>query len=100
LILFESRWQQMARLNGETLPTWDEPVVTVGPIDTLPHPGLGAWTGTDEDANPVYAYYTEDLDLYSFSGGGHSVPRGANEAKYETPVIKRPTAQSFENNYT
>lgn len=101
LILFECYWQQLARLSGASLPTWSEPAVDVNGTNTYPHPGLGPWTGTDESSQPVLSYYKQDLDLYSFSGSdGNSAARGANQDKYETPVLKRPTPVALSGNYT
>ncbi|HSN70700.1 MAG TPA: hypothetical protein VLT59_04290, partial [Steroidobacteraceae bacterium] len=43
-IIFESRWQQLYRVNG-ALKQWDEPVVTAPDesTETRPHPGHDAW---------------------------------------------------------
>lgn len=99
-IIMEGRWQQMARLGGATLPFWDEPVVLAHSTPTLPHPGVGAWTGLDEESNPVYSYYQQDLDLYSFSSGeGGSNSRSSFQDNYETPVYRRPDATNLADNY-
>lgn len=76
LVLFESRWQQRARLAGQSLRTWDEPEVktqSVGP--TRPWPGNDAW-----DKKPTYR--TVDLVLYDVASG-QAKPRGA---AYENPA--------------
>jgi hypothetical protein len=42
-IIYESRWQQLYRVNGANL-TWDEPVVMApSGQSTMPHPGHDAW---------------------------------------------------------
>jgi len=45
-IVFESRWQQLYRVNG-ALKQWEEPVVKApdGSTETRPHPGHDAWKG-------------------------------------------------------
>lgn len=75
LVIFESRWQQRARLAGQGAPVWDEPAVeteAVGP--TRPWPGDDAW-----DKKPTYR--TVDLVLYDVASG-KAQPRGA---AYENP---------------
>jgi hypothetical protein len=91
LALFESRWQQLARLGAGVPATWSEsPVTQAAGTPTYPHPGKDAWLAS--------GWYTQDLSLYSVAAG-HSLSRSANQAAYETPVHPVPTAQTFEANY-
>jgi hypothetical protein len=69
LLLPEGRWQQLARQSGQTLPTWEEPVVvTAGGGNTLPHPGLAAWT-TEASGQRI------DLTLFNPAEGRAPRPR-------------------------
>lgn len=93
LVLMETAWQQLARLAGESLPLWTEPVVTASGSDTYPHPGKEPWIVQSD-------FYTEDLDLYEFiTGQGHSKSRAANQSHYETPAYIAPTARVMSSNY-
>lgn len=98
LILFETRWQQLARVGGSGVPTWVETEVDVNGDPTYPHPGLGPWTGTDESSNPVFSFYRQDLSLHSISSG-RSVSRASNQVDYETPAHPRATPASLAGNY-
>lgn len=44
-MLFESRWAQRARANGETVKTWEEKSVAVNEVASYPYPGSFAWLG-------------------------------------------------------
>ncbi len=92
--LFESRWQQLARLGGTVMPTWTESYVTTSdPANpqTYPWPGSGATTAA--------TWYTQDLSLYDVTTGV-SIQRGTNQADYETPTFQAPTATVLNGNYT
>lgn len=54
--LWEPRWQQFARLNEQTLDTWEETSVVFQESDTYPYPGT-RWTSGD-------AYHQQNLKLY------------------------------------
>lgn len=76
LVLFESRWQQRARLAGQDPPVWDEPAVqTLSAGPTRPWPGDAAW-------DKKQTYLTVDLLLYDLTEGA-ARPRGP---EYEAPA--------------
>lgn len=41
--VYETRWQQRARIGGQSLPLWNEPTVTAGAGETSPYPGKERW---------------------------------------------------------
>lgn len=75
--LWEARWQQMARLNGDALLQWSEPEVYSNDSaqDTYPFPGLEPLT-----IDPQYRLV--DLNLTDVPNG-YAEDRGAT---YESPV--------------
>lgn len=104
LILFESRWQHLARFSGQPANPWTEPTITHSTgldNDTRPHPGDRVWGKDEPGVPPQRHFYNQDLSLYTFSGaGGNSIPRGANETEYETPAYQRPVSQVLKDSYT
>jgi hypothetical protein len=62
-MLYESRWAQRARANGESTLTWTEKPVKANENDTYPYPGVEAWTGSN--------YTKIDSTLYTNAGGGY-----------------------------
>jgi len=99
--LYEARWQQMSRLAGQTLPTWEEkPVATLGQ-QFYPYPGKDAFTDDK--------FFQQELTLFEVKEG-HSKDRGKDgelvdaykEPKYGVPkavslqqytVIRKPNGQ-------
>ena len=90
LVLFEDRWQQMARLTNLRTPAqWKENAVVSGSTRTYPHPGKARWV----DAQ---AYLTQDLTLYDAAKGA-SKPRST--FVYSLPTTAVPEAKMLDNNY-
>jgi hypothetical protein len=77
-LIYESRWQQLMRVAGETT-TWDEPQVSApdGQI-TLPHPGQKAW-------EELEAYGQINFDNFNYVNGV-SNPRSSLKAEGQAPV--------------
>lgn len=103
LRLYESRWQQLARLTNMTLPTWVEKPVTQlnkPAIDALtyPHPGRTIWT--DFDGYHCFTLYNPVLAdaLY-----GNKANRGRDPflglSIYEMYQANLPASVQFEGNY-
>jgi hypothetical protein len=82
-VLFESRWQQMARLTSDDVIVWVEESV----YGTYPYPGATIINGA--------SYRTLDLNLYDVATG-IAIPRGAD---YETPEFDTPAALTLDGNY-
>lgn len=86
-VLYETRWQQRARLGGQSLPAWDEPVVTgPGGALTLPYPGYDVWS--------TACFRTVDLGLYDVVTGRPSDLASPQGATYRQPVASSPS-QSY-----
>ncbi len=83
-VLFESRWQQLARLSGTPVKTWTEEAVG----GTYPYPGTTAILGT--------TYRTLDPVLYNINNG-RAVDRGA---LYENPTFNLPQQYVLNGTYT
>lgn len=79
-VLFESRWQQLARLSGTPVSTWAEEAVD----GTYPYPGIEAM------------YSTLDPVLYNISTG-RAVARGP---AYQNPSFNLPTTSVLNGTYT
>lgn len=82
-VLYEGRWQQRARLTGQGLSGWQEPVVT-GPRGepTMPYPGYEVWSSP--------CVRTVDLVLYDTTTGrpveGGGLSGVYQSAAYATPA--------------
>ena len=86
--MYEARWQQMARLTDQDLPTWKENPVMVDGKPTYPYPGLNVWnTGT--------AFRTQDLELFDYESGV-SEERGE---RYHEPIHPESAKQPFAGHY-
>jgi hypothetical protein len=83
-ILFESRWQQLARLGGVTTTTWTEIAVN----DTYPYPGKEVLLDT--------TFKTVDLTLYDATTG-LAVDRGS---VYQNPSTATPADSVLNTSYT
>jgi hypothetical protein len=83
-VLFESRWQQLARLSGVTMPTWAEDPVS----ETYPYPGASKQLGE--------TFRTLDLKLYDVE------TKVANNRgpDYEDPSFETPEQQVLNDSYT
>jgi hypothetical protein len=89
LAVFEPRWQQIARLTGQSLHKWTEFPSTddVGNI-TYPHPGKGEWL----EGN---AYNMEDLNLHNQTTDLAEDRGGA----YESPQLQSPTQSNLDGTW-
>lgn len=83
-VLFESRWQQLARLASIETNIWTEDPIN----DTYPYPGKEILLGN--------TFRTIDLQLYDVTDG-LAVDRGS---VYETPSYDTPTASTLNTTYT
>ena len=96
LVLFETKWQQEARVIGMPVVAWTEnPIVFNGCFTGItdynyPPPGKAAWV-TDSD------WYNEDQTLYSLSTNLMTDWGPAYE--YPTPTYQAPTNQPFDGNF-
>ena len=88
--LWEAPWQQTARLTNQTLTTWTEPAVRAAATDTYPYPG--------ERCVASGSFMQQDLALVD-SVAGTAIDRGPNQAAYETPTLKAPTAKPLNTSY-
>jgi hypothetical protein len=89
--LFEDRWQQMARLSGQELNTWEEKTITGGAEETMPYPGKEPWNDDD-------TYMQMDLNLYD-PEEGISKTRADSQSDYEEPKFKDPEPQPPSKGY-
>ena len=85
--LFEDRWQQLARIAGQGLDTWDEKPVTVssGADPTWPFPGKAKLSEED-------VFVMQDLSIVDASGGNlRDKDRGSGSGDlagpYKTPKL-------------
>jgi len=93
--MFETRWQQMARLFPKPVNTWAERPVTWDHDDsvTYPHPGKKSWL---DDSN----YHHEDLKLYTMSSNlnkDRPLPPASNP--YETPQYNASTVEELDDKW-
>lgn len=87
--LYESRWQQMARLRGETLETWRERPKLKDGEHSYPFPGAQKQALED-------AFYTQDFALFDFAEG---VSKDRSDSEYENPKFKEPKLVNMQTNY-
>jgi len=87
-VIYETRWAQMARIEGNIPETWAERKVTDGNDDTFPFPGY-------EQFQTKQIYYTQDATLYDIKTG-LSKDRGA---LFEDPSYATPTKKQLNCNY-
>jgi hypothetical protein len=88
--IWESRWQQMARLSGQEMPTWTEPPVTAGSRDTMPWPGQERWTDPK-------SLRLQDLNIHD-AEAGHAKDR--DDDAYVDAALAKPDAKVADGNYT
>jgi len=85
-VMFEDRWQQLARLNKEPLLHWSERPVEVQNSDTYPYPGKPAF------ADGAELFYQQDTVMFD-AEHGRSHPHGTGDAisdLYATPRFATP----------
>lgn len=95
--IFEDRWQQMARLAGQELDTWEErPVTTYAGDETWPFPGKAK-------LNEEEVFLTQDFTIAEFSGGGiRDKDRGSDgslSGEYSSPKFADPERQTLVSGY-
>lgn len=88
-VLYEGRFQQRARLTGQNLPGWSEPVV-IGPRGepTMPYPGFEVWSSA--------CVRTVDLVLYN---PGTGLP-AESSAAYASAAYPSPNAATPSQAFT
>lgn len=95
-MLFEDRWQQLARLGGQQPEKWTEKPVKVNtdPFETYPFPGK-RWLVTEP------AYKEQDLKIALKQGDGfRDKNRGKSLAsEYRDPEFKPPKPKTLDGNY-
>jgi hypothetical protein len=83
-VIPEDHWQQLARISGQQVATWDErPVVWRGK-DSYPYPGTDAFHGT--------VFMTQDVTLFD-AAAQRSLDRGAAPdvaGPYQSPAFAAP----------
>lgn len=92
VLLFESLWQQQARLSGSSLQVWQEDPVD-GPSTPAAH---YPWPGKDLWKNNA-AFYRQDLTLFD-AVAGRDLPR--TDAAYQAPTLATPVAAVADDVYT
>jgi len=96
--LFEDRWQQLARLSGQDMDTWDEkPVEVDGGRLTWPFPGKAKLV--DENV-----FVTQDFTIVEDAGGGlRDKDRGSGggglAGPYSSPKFGEPQRKTIVENY-
>ena len=91
-VLYESRWQQIARQTSQTLGVWAETPVRYRQTETYPLPGREAFAGT--------VFRKQDLRLVDFVSG-HYVARGEELSdSYRTPQYAASVPAKLESAYT
>jgi hypothetical protein len=95
-MLYEDRWQQMARIGGKSPDKWTErPVNAAACGKTFPFPG-------DKWLNSAPAYVEQDLKIVQNEGG--YIDKRRNEApglaaEYKEPEFKSNTPKIINGNY-
>ncbi|TMJ00810.1 MAG: hypothetical protein E6G97_17915 [Alphaproteobacteria bacterium] len=90
-LIYEARWQQQARLAGQEMPTWSEPIVDTaiaGP--TRPYPGQGVW-------DTALSGRTVDNQLYDEEAG---MAADREDAAYLESETAEPETYELEGGYT
>jgi hypothetical protein len=88
--LFESRWQQLARLWGTSVSNWSEIPITKAGQETYPFPGKEKLVDDE-------AFRTQDLTMYDLEQG---VAQGRDGGGYEQPRYGEPTPAVLNESYT
>lgn len=87
--LWETRWQQLARLTGASNTVWAERAVKAAAADTYPYPG--------PDALQDNTYWKQDIRLVDMASGV-AVPR--DNPLYESPELAAPQSARPQDAYT
>jgi len=90
MTIWEARWQQMARMSGQELPTWKEPPVRAGSTDTMPWPGAERWTAAD-------GMFLQDLLLHDHDKGA---AKDRDDQAYKDAKLADPTPVVPDDAYT
>ena len=95
--LFEDRWQQLARISGQDMDTWEEkPVKNYGGDETWPFPGKAKLIEED-------VFVTQDFTIVEKSGGGlRDKDRGSGgglAGPYSSPKFGEPKKKKIAENY-
>jgi hypothetical protein len=88
--IWEARWQQMARLSKQEMPTWIEPPVVAGSRDTMPWPGYERWTDPK-------SLRLQDLNLHDAEKGQ---AKDRDDVAYDDAALAKPEAKAADGNYT
>jgi hypothetical protein len=95
-LLYEDRWQQMARLGGKSPEKWTEkPVKSKACDETWPFPGK-KWLNEEQ------AFVEQDFKIVQPSGGYIDKPRGKAPGlagEYREPEFKPNTPKKLNGNY-
>ena len=95
-MLYEDRWQQMARIGGKNLDKWTErPVTTAACGKTFPFPG-------DKWLNSEPAYVEQDFKIVQNEGGYIDQSRGTApnlSGEYAEPEFKSTPPKIINGNY-
>ena len=94
-VVFEDRWQQLARLNSEFLSPWRENAVVTPKANTYPYPGEEAFTTASS------VFYRQDVTMFNVAAGrSRSHGAGSNvDEKYSSPAFAVPEGGPL-SNYT
>lgn len=89
-VLFENRWQQLARLGSGIPAFWQEQAVATDGGDTYPYPGKNQLLGS--------TFYQQDLKLYSVHYGA-ALDRLAKQSDYEDPSYNTTNQVTLNTHY-
>jgi hypothetical protein len=84
--LFEARWQQMARLTSQALPTWIEDGVSTNGVKTYPFPGSATWG----------SMYQQNLNIFNMATG---LAKDRTDSQYISPVFATPNLVNLSGKY-
>lgn len=84
-VVFEARWQQIARLTGQTMDTWTEE----DEGGTYPYPGADVWVDSE-------AYKQCDPKIFDVAAGS---PKATTEDAYKAPQYAEATSLVLDGNY-
>ena len=96
-VVFEDRWQHMARISNQKLGKWEEKSVTTGGEETYPFPGKAKFTETG-------AYRVAKLNLVDIDGSKMIDKRrdsgsGKLASAYETPEFGKLEEKTLKDDY-
>jgi hypothetical protein len=89
LALYEPRWQQVARLTGQSLAKWTEnAAVDAASSSSYPHPGKAAWHDSSSYGSENLLLHNQTTDLAASRGSA-----------YESAVYAVPSFSVLDGNY-